>query len=69
VRVSCFFHFPVYIANIIFLCVGYEDLGPSRVVLDNGRLSGSVMKDGKFVMSAHGCPDRDYDISLTVIDA
>jgi hypothetical protein len=32
--------------------VGYEELGSSKAVLDDGRLSGSVMKDGRFVMYA-----------------
>jgi len=36
---------------MIFPSVGYEDLGPSKVVLDDGRLSGGIMRDGKFVMS------------------
>jgi len=33
------------------VCSRYSDLGPSQVVLDDGRLSGSVMKDGHFVIS------------------
>jgi len=32
------------------VCPGYETLGPSNVVLDDGRLSGGVMKDGRFVI-------------------
>lgn len=31
-------------------CSDYEELGPSKVVLDNGRLSGSVTVDGSFTM-------------------
>jgi hypothetical protein len=50
---------------MIFSCVGYEDLGPSKVVLDDGRLSGSVMKDGKFVMSVGECLDCHYGNFLT----
>jgi hypothetical protein len=50
---------------MIFSCVGYEDLAPSKVVLDDGILSGNVMKDGKFVMSVCECLDRDYGNSLT----
>lgn len=34
------------------VCVGYEDLGSSKVALDDGRLFGSIMKDGRFVMYA-----------------
>jgi hypothetical protein len=32
------------------VCTKYEDLGPSKVILDDGRLSGSVTKDGSFVI-------------------
>ena len=37
---------------------GYEDLGRAKVVLDDGRLSGSVVNDGRFVMYA--CLGRVY---------
>jgi len=32
------------------VCTGYNDLGSSKVVLDDGRLSGGVMKDGRFII-------------------
>jgi hypothetical protein len=48
---------------MIFSCVGYEDLAPSKVVLDDGILSGNVMKDGKFVMSVCECLDRDWQFT------
>jgi len=32
------------------VCPGYDDLGPSKVVLDNGLLLGEVMKSGHFVI-------------------
>ena len=38
--------------QVAFVCVGYEDLGSSKVALDDGRLFGSIMKDGHFVMYA-----------------
>ena len=37
--------FPLFIA-----CQGAKDLGPAKVVLDEGRLSGGVVQDGSFVM-------------------
>ena len=42
----------VHRTHINFLCIGYNDLGSSKVVLDDGRLSGGVMKDGRFIMYA-----------------
>ncbi|KAK7463762.1 hypothetical protein VKT23_007101 [Stygiomarasmius scandens] len=30
------------------VCPGYKQLGPARVILDTGEMSGSVMKDGSF---------------------
>jgi hypothetical protein len=32
------------------VCTKYEDLGASKVILDDGRLSGSITKDGSFVI-------------------
>lgn len=38
--------------HLDLFCIEYEDLGVSKVVLDDGRLSGYITKDGSFVMYA-----------------
>ncbi|KAK0246062.1 hypothetical protein EDD85DRAFT_944440 [Armillaria nabsnona] len=48
------------------VCPGLLELGPSKVVLDNGRRSGGVVQDGSFTI--HDVPAGTYVLSVLTHD-
>ncbi|KAK0465396.1 uncharacterized protein EV420DRAFT_1475533 [Desarmillaria tabescens] len=48
------------------VCPGLLELGPSKVVLDNGRRSGGVVRDGSFTI--HDVPTGTYILSVLTHD-
>ncbi|KAG7450334.1 uncharacterized protein BT62DRAFT_1001172 [Guyanagaster necrorhizus] len=64
--------FPVHAVDVIGrlqwndVCPGLLELGPSKVVLDNGRRSGNVVQDGSFTI--YDVPTGTYILSVLTHD-